>query len=92
MIAQGAFAGKRAKLVVLVLLAVSCGSACGTDSQQPPTETYTTSLPASTAPSSPTASMSPTEKKVTPGTSNSFSPTVKAPTPYSPTPCLPFCD
>lgn len=79
--------------VALVIVVAPLGSACGADDRERPVETQRSTTPASSAPESPTSTPSnPTEKNMVPSGPNSFSPTLKAPTPYSPKPCLPFCD
>lgn len=76
--------------VALMSIIAAAGVACSTDAGDTPTDTQS---PSTRAPeSSGMISPTPVEKEMTTNSPNSFSPSVKAPTPYSPRPCLPFCD
>lgn len=79
--------------IALALMAAGICVGCSSDAGERPVEPSNPTTPASSAPQSPTSvPMRPTEKEMLPNSPNSFSPSLKAPTPYSPTPCLPFCD
>lgn len=78
-----------------VVVAGAC-VACGDRNNDQPTETRNPSTPGSAVPrtpdpAAPRQAPGQVEKDMTPRGPNSFSPTVLAPTPFTPSPCLPFC-
>lgn len=71
--------------VGVAAIVVAVGVACASETTDKPAETGNPSTPGSSVP------ISPTEKVMTSDGPNSFSPQIKAPTPFSPRPadCLP---